>query len=204
MPAYVLAALIVAAAPITLAIESALDSNNSDSDGLVSIVGKVTAYLTDDEEFENEIEDHDNETHDHDDNETCDHDDNETHEHDDLNETEGLEHVNALSHSEYKQGYQKVKVITAFIIDNKTVVTCGPWWYWAAQSPNITDVVHVGDTVNVTGEFEREDGMDVLSAWKIVNITTGEELTIKEEGRPPWAGGPKALVLVPWPSEEDE
>jgi hypothetical protein len=30
------------------------------------------------------------------------------------------------------------------------------------------------------------------------------EFTIKEEGRPPWAGGPKALVLVPWPSEEDE
>jgi len=61
--------------------------------------------------------------------------------------------------------------------------------------------------VNVTGEWENdtEDGMNVLGAWKIVNDTTGDVLTIKEEGRPPWAGGPKALGFDPWPpSDEDE
>ena len=52
----------------------------------------------------------------------------------------------------------------------------------AVKSPNITDVVNAGD---------------------VAKDTTGYELTIKEEGRPPWAGGPKALLLVPWPSEED-
>ena len=198
MPAFVLSVMIIAAAPVSLAVKSALDSDNDDSDGLVSVVGKVTAYVMGEDEFENETDDHDDETHDHDDNETCDDDDNETQEHDDL------ESESALSHSEDEQGHQEAKVITAFIIDNKTIVTCGPWWYWAAQSPNITDVVHIGDIVNVTGEMEEEDGMEVLCAWKIVNDTTGEELTIKEEGRPPWAGGPNALVLVPWPSEEDE
>jgi hypothetical protein len=28
---------------------------------------------------------------------------------------------------------------------------------------------------------------------------TDDELTMKEEGRPPWAGGPKALGIDPWP-----
>jgi hypothetical protein len=47
--------------------------------------------------------------------------------------------------------------------------------------------------------------MNVLEAWKIVNDTTGDVITIKEEGRPPWAGGPKALGFDPWPpSDEDE
>ncbi len=95
--------------------------------------------------------------------------------------------------------------VSAFVIDNSTIVTFGPWWYWMYNGTNITDVVHVGDQVNVTGELEDENGTAVLEAWHIDNITTGAELTIKEEGRPPWAGGPKALGIDPWPlSEEDD
>lgn len=95
--------------------------------------------------------------------------------------------------------------VSAFVIDNSTVVTFGPWWYWVYNGTNITDVVHVGDEVNVTGELEDENGTAVLEAWHIENITTGAELTIKEEGRPPWAGGPKGLGIDPWPpSDEDD
>jgi len=89
--------------------------------------------------------------------------------------------------------------VCAFVLDNKTIVTFGPWWYWLVQDVNVTDVVRVGDFVNVTGELEEEDGVTVLSAWYIGNETTGNELTIREEGRPPWAGGPKALGIDPWP-----
>ncbi len=187
MPVFVLAVLVVAAAPATLAVKSALDSD-SDADSLVSVVGKVTAYVTDDDEYENETDDHDNETHDAEDD-------------DGLDE---IEDAMILSHRDNDTERHHAKVITAFVIDNETIVACGPWWYWAVQETNITDVVHIGDIVNVTGEMEDGDGAHVLCAWKIVNETTGEELTIKEEGRPPWAGGPKALVLLPWPSEEDE
>lgn len=89
--------------------------------------------------------------------------------------------------------------ICAFVLDNETIVTFGPWWYWLVQDVNVTDVVRVGDVVNVTGELEEEDGVTVLCAWYIGNETTGNELTIREEGRPPWAGGPKALGIDPWP-----
>jgi hypothetical protein len=179
MPAFVLSVLIIAAAPASLAVKSALDSDSDDADSLISVEGEVTAYVLDEDEYENETDDQDD---------MSDEDDDAT----------------VLSQPENKTARHHAKVITAFVIDNETIVTCGPWWYWAAQSPNITDIVHIGDIVNVTGEMEEEDGMDVLCAWKIVNDTTGEELTIKGEGRPPWAGGPNALVLVPWPSEEDE
>jgi hypothetical protein len=95
--------------------------------------------------------------------------------------------------------------VCAFVIDNSTIVEFGPWWYWMTQTVNITDVVHVGDVVNVTGEFEYEkNGTYVLEAWHIKNITTGEELTIKEDGRPPWAGGPKAQGIDPWPPYADD
>jgi len=96
--------------------------------------------------------------------------------------------------------------VCAFVIDDNVIVKFGPWWYWLYQSPSITDVVHEGDEVNVTGELkELDDGTVVLEAWHIENITTGEELTIKEEGRPPWAGGPKAYGIDPWPpSDEDD
>lgn len=89
--------------------------------------------------------------------------------------------------------------VSAFVIDNETVVVFGPWWYWMAQNFSMTDFISVGDEVNVTGEFEEEDGTSVLMAWHIENLTTDEELTIKEEGRPPWAGGPKGLGIDPWP-----
>ncbi len=90
--------------------------------------------------------------------------------------------------------------VGAFVIDDDTVVEFGPWWYWTTVEDGVTDIIGVGDNVEVTGELELDrDGSEVLSAWKIVNEDTGEEITIKEEGRPPWAGGPKALGIVPWP-----
>lgn len=95
--------------------------------------------------------------------------------------------------------------------DNGTEVNVefGPWWYWDWVDENngttVRDVVAVGDRVNVTGELEEdEDGTLSLSAWKIVNIDTGEEITIKEEACPPWAGGPKELGIVDWPPSQHE
>jgi len=45
----------------------------------------------------------------------------------------------------------------------------------------------------------------VLEAWHIDNLVAGKEFTIKGEGRPPWAGGPKGLVIYPWPpSDKDD
>ncbi|MBN1677067.1 MAG: hypothetical protein JW880_00870 [Candidatus Thermoplasmatota archaeon] len=97
------------------------------------------------------------------------------------------------------------KLVTAFVIDDEVMVEFGPWWYWAYLGVNMTDFLEVGDEVNVTGEWEEpEDDMKLLCAWHIDNLTTDEQLTIKEEGRPPWAGGPKALGIDPWPSSKKD
>lgn len=97
------------------------------------------------------------------------------------------------------------KRVTAFVIDDEVVVEFGPWWYWMYVGVDMAEFLEVGDEVNVTGEWDEcEDDMKVLSAWHIDNLTTDEELTIKEEGRPPWAGGPKALGIDPWPSSEQD
>ena len=93
-------------------------------------------------------------------------------------------------------------ILNGFVIDNETMVTFGPWWYWMVQDVTVADVVHLNDTVNVTGVLEEEDGKTVLCAWSIENSTTGDELTIREEGRPPWAGGPQALGIDPWPANK--
>lgn len=170
-----IAAVVLIATPLSIAIKA--NSSNSDpvseNEGLVSVQGIVTAFLFDDD--------------DEDENET--HEQNET---DDMNDADedDVEDAMIASLSGHDMG-EKGPHITAFVIDNKTVVEFGPWWYWANTTPNVTSVVHVGDLVNVTGEMD-EDGA-VLEAFKIVDITTGQTLTIKEEGRPPWAGGPKAL-----------
>ena len=92
----------------------------------------------------------------------------------------------------------ETKRVNAFVIDDNITVTFGPWWYWEWLGFNWTDFIEIGDNVNVTGEWE-DDNSTVLCAWHISNLTTDEELTIKEEGRPPWAGGPKALGIDPWP-----
>jgi hypothetical protein len=87
----------------------------------------------------------------------------------------------------------------------EVLVTFGPWWYWDLQDVTVKDVVKVGDAVNVTGVLTIEDDLMVLHAWHIENLDTGEEITIKVEGRPPWAGGPEELGVVPWPpSQGDE
>jgi len=105
--------------------------------------------------------------------------------------------VTELFFKECKDG---TTIATAFVIDDEVMVTFGPWWYWMYTGFNMSEFVEVGDEVNVTGEWEEhEDGSNELCAWHIENLTTDEELTIKEEGRPPWAGGPKALGINPWP-----
>jgi hypothetical protein len=109
--------------------------------------------------------------------------------------------VTAFFYKGCKDPENGTRLATAFVIDDDIVVTFGPWWYWMHVGINMTDFLEVGDDVRVTGEWEeREDGAEVLCAWHMDNLTTDEELTIKEEGRPPWAGGPKALGIHPWPS----
>ena len=187
--ALVIAAIMIVAAPVALA---AKNSSQPDSDlsekeyDLVSIEGTVTALLYDD--WENETDDDDDEMDDDDDEMEDDEDEMDD---DDVNEAP-------------KKNKTHEPRLCAFVLDNDTVVTFGPWWYWAVQNVTIADVVHLNDTVNVTGELEEEDDMTVLSAWHIENETTGDELTIREEGRPPWAGGPKALGIDPWPMSEED
>lgn len=90
------------------------------------------------------------------------------------------------------------------------LVKFGPWWYWDTQILTVRDVVtqetiDMGHTVNVTGVMTDVDGVLVLEAWTILNEHTGDEITIKVEGRTPWAGGPEELGVEPWPpSCEDD
>ena len=181
MPALVLAALVFAAVPMAVALDD--DEDDMDTE-LVTVSGEVTAFVYDDEEE------------DEDDADDMDDDEDEA---DDEDEDE-VESASIMA-SDYAPGER----VRGFVIDNETVVTIGPWWYWMYLGVNITDFLAVGDMVNVTGEWCDEDDMTVLSAWYIGNETTDEDITIKEEGRPPWAGGPKALGIVPWPPDfEDE
>jgi hypothetical protein len=83
-------------------------------------------------------------------------------------------------------------------------VEFGPWWYWETQDITVKDVVAVGDRVNVTGELAEEEDVTVLEAWHIENLDTGDDITIKVEGCPPWAGGPIQLGIEPWPPSDEE
>jgi len=170
------------ATPAVIAVKN--NSSNSEPDrecDLVTVQGKVTALLYDDD-WENETDDDDMD-------DISDEDDDDE---DDMDEAP-------------RKNKTHEPRLCAFVLDNETIVTFGPWWYWTVQNVTVADVVHLNDTLNVTGELEEENGMTVLSAWYIENLTTGDELTIREEGRPPWAGGPKALGIDPWPmSHEDD
>lgn len=83
-------------------------------------------------------------------------------------------------------------------------VEFGPWWYWETQDITVRDIIAVGDEVNVTGELVEEEDVTVMKAWVIKNLDTGDEITIKVEGCPPWAGGPIKLGIDPWPPSEEE
>lgn len=83
-------------------------------------------------------------------------------------------------------------------------VEFGPWWYWETQDVTVRDVVEVGDRVQVTGELVEEDDLTVLEAWEIEDLDTGDDITIKVEGCPPWAGGPIKLGIEPWPLPKEE
>jgi hypothetical protein len=58
----------------------------------------------------------------------------------------------------------------------------GPQWWWGANDPLAS---YVGKTVDVTGEVAQgSTELDVLSI---------DGKAIRAPGRPPWAGGPKAV-----------
>jgi len=181
----VLAALLFAAVPAASVVYTTLDSKSDDDHDydLEWVHGTVTAIIYSDCEEDDE-------------------DDADDDVYDDEDDQDGL----FDDEDEDDDVDEEIVKVCAFVIDDNITVKFGPWWYWLYQSPTITDVVHEGDEVNVTGELkELDDGTVVLEAWHIENITTGEELTIKEEGRPPWAGGPKAYGIDPWPpSDEDD
>jgi len=173
---YAMSALVVAALVFgATPIALAIDDATDDNNQeLVTVEGTVTAYLYDDEDEDDDQDDADDDANDEPEDEAEDED--------------------------------EIARPSAFVIDDETVVEFGPWWYWLTQETSVVDVVQVGDIVEVTGEWEElEDGTTVLCAWKIVDKTDADnpvEITIKEEGRPPWAGGPKALGIDPWPPSE--
>lgn len=61
-------------------------------------------------------------------------------------------------------------------------LSAGPKWFWGDDSPL---KAHVGDTVTVAGtHHEGETELDVESV---------DGTTLREAGKPPWAGGPKVV-----------
>ncbi|MGD9963443.1 MAG: hypothetical protein AB7S97_06055 [Thermoplasmata archaeon] len=84
------------------------------------------------------------------------------------------------------------------------MVQFGPWWYWETQEITVRDIIEVGDEVNVTGELVEEEDLVIMEALAIENLDTGDDITIKVEGCPPWAGGPIKLGIEPWPPSEEE
>lgn len=88
-------------------------------------------------------------------------------------------------------------------------VEFGPWWYWETQETTVRDVVtdeavEQGHSISVKGEQHDKDGVLVLEAWTITNETTGEDITIKVEGCPPWAGGPEEYGVEPSPPSDED
>jgi len=198
LSALVVVALAFSAIPIAVAV----DSMTSNDGGLVTISGTVKAFVCcDDYEFDNETDDatiasvHADD----DDDETDDADD-------DANDIDDDDNETCDNCTNDRAG--------AFILEKldgeEVLVEFGPWWYWDWVADNngttVRDVIAVGDRANVTGELTTDDNDSaVLEAWKIQNADNGQEITIKEEACPPWAGGPKALGINPWPpSHEDE
>jgi len=226
VPAFVAIVLALGAAPVALAIENAMDDNDYD---LVTIEGEVTAFLYDDydeddqddlddedgtDDADDEPEENDDEEEDADEDESEDEpeeteDDVEDESEDDMGD-DPEENEDDLNDAEDDSDEDDEKNRpAAFVVDDEIIVEFGPWWYWMAQEVSVIDVIEVGDQVNVTGEmYETDDGMWVMCAWVIVDVTDPDnpiEITIREEGRPPWAGGPLALGIDPWPpSDEDE
>jgi hypothetical protein len=61
-------------------------------------------------------------------------------------------------------------------------LSAGPPWWWGDSNPL---AAHVGDVVTIAGEQpEGKNEVDVQSV---------DGTAIREPGRPPWAGGPKAV-----------
>ena len=81
-----------------------------------------------------------------------------------------------ISASEDGQGRPEYTIT----VSGKTwTLSAGPKWFWGADSPL---AAYVGKTVDVVGTY-REGSTEV-------DVATVNGTAIREEGRPPWAGGP--------------
>lgn len=71
-------------------------------------------------------------------------------------------------------------------------MSVGPPWFWGAKHP-LTSLV--GQTITVTGHMEtgnpaKANAKDVGPEFEVLTVN-GK--TIREPGKPPWAGGPKVV-----------
>ena len=84
--------------------------------------------------------------------------------------------VEAVAGDNGRTSYQLVAGGTTYEL------SAGPPWWWADDHPL---AAHVGNTVEVAGD--RKDGTNEIDV-RAVNGTA-----LRAEGKPPWAGGPKAV-----------
>lgn len=67
--------------------------------------------------------------------------------------------------------------------DGKTwALSSGPAWFWGDKNPL---KAYVGKSVSVAGTY-RTDSSDL-------DVQTIDGIALREDGRPPWAGGPKVV-----------
>ena len=71
---------------------------------------------------------------------------------------------------------------TITVSGNTWTLSAGPKWFWGTDSPL---AAYVGETVDVVGTY-REGSTEV-------DVATVNGTAIREEGRPPWAGGPSRV-----------
>ena len=61
-------------------------------------------------------------------------------------------------------------------------LSAGPKWFWGANNPL---AAYVGKTVEVTGTYHAEENE--------LHVVTVDDKALRAGGKPPWAGGPKAV-----------
>ena len=79
---------------------------------------------------------------------------------------------------------------------NGTVLSVGPHWFWGTKNPLEP---YVGKSVSVTGRMET--GTPSTKSTTKTKVSSGPEFevykvngtTVRAEGKPAWAGGPKAV-----------
>jgi hypothetical protein len=78
---------------------------------------------------------------------------------------------------------EKGRATYTMVVDGVTwELSAGPKWFWGASNPL---AAYVGKSVQVTGTYHA--GKNEL------DVVTVDGKALRAEGRPPWAGGPKAV-----------